>query len=104
MFVRVNAPHLLQIGMLTRAGTIHLTQSLATGPCLQIVGVDCATDAKRTGLALATVTEGCLTLEAVAVGSPQRDALSMITEWIAATPDIRTLIALDAPLGWPAGR
>lgn len=65
-----------------------------------IVGVDCATQAKRVGLALARrSTSGWRVLEAKVF----RDAVTPaegIAEWIGDSAS--ALIALDAPLGWPA--
>jgi predicted nuclease with RNAse H fold len=65
-----------------------------------MIGVDCATDARRVGLALAAY-EGCrLSGRATALASRERPPAAVLTRWIenAAGP---VLLALDAPLGWP---
>ena len=64
-----------------------------------IIGVDCATKAKRIGLAVATWDGGKPAIEQVIAGSE----CDHIAEWIAeqVTGAERALIALDAPLGWP---
>jgi predicted RNase H-like nuclease len=66
---------------------------------LTIVGIDCATDPSKTGLALA-VAEGdrtaLLDITTAKLSSPS----TIIHQWI--RDSHRVLLALDAPLGWPA--
>jgi len=65
-----------------------------------IVGVDCATQAKRVGLALAQRSaSGCRVVE-VKVCRDATTPAEVIAEWIG--DSARALLALDAPLGWPA--
>ena len=66
-----------------------------------LIGVDCATEAGRTGLALAEFDGKSCRLLDVKVGSKSCDPASQLCEWI--SDDSPTLIALDAPLGWPDG-
>lgn len=65
----------------------------------QIIGVDCATQSGRVGLARGRVVSGGVLLENLAVGT----AVPSIEDWLLSR--IReadaTLLALDAPLGWP---
>ena len=62
-----------------------------------LIGVDCATEPKKTGLARAEFDgENCRLLD-VKMGSS--DVATQLCEWI--SDDSPTLIALDAPLGWP---
>ena len=64
-----------------------------------LIGVDCATEPNKTGLARAEFDgEGCSLLD-VKMGSNRLRPASQICEWI--SDDSPTLIALDAPLGWP---
>lgn len=62
-----------------------------------LVGIDCATDACNVGIALARWNENTIAiLEAKSLGS-----WDAITETVASWCAPGTLIALDAPLGWP---
>lgn len=65
-----------------------------------IIGVDCATKARKTGLARAHDDGGRLFVEQVDVCSPQRRPVDLIAEWLRDAKS--ALLALDAPLGWPA--
>ncbi|BCT91140.1 hypothetical protein LYSHEL_01640 [Lysobacter helvus] len=64
-----------------------------------IIGIDCATEDSKVGLALAVVSEdGCQLVQASACPSEQKVA-ELVSTWIREAD--RVLIALDAPLGWP---
>jgi len=66
-----------------------------------IVGIDCATEEARTGLAHGVVDDGGrLTVERVTLGTAGESAAGTVSAWIAGSE--RFVIALDAPLGWPA--
>ena len=68
-----------------------------------LIGVDCATQANKTGLARAEFDgENCRLLD-VKMGSKCLDPASKLCEWVKLSKDSPTLIALDAPLGWPQG-
>jgi predicted RNase H-like nuclease len=65
-----------------------------------IVGVDCATQEERMGLARAVLqADGALRLERVTLGTAGESAAASVSQWIAGQP--RFVIALSAPLGWP---
>ncbi len=64
-----------------------------------IIGIDCATDAKNTGLARASFHGDNLAVLEAECGETQSDLLKLLTRWVE-TED-RVLLALDAPLGWP---
>lgn len=66
-----------------------------------IVGIDCATQAKRVGLALGHDDGQTASITQVLVGSMIDSIVDTIAAWT--TPNQPTLLALDAPLGWPAG-
>ena len=66
---------------------------------MPIVGVDCSTDAKKTGVALAEVRGPQLVIRTALCASRQSSAAAIAAEWIGSAP--RALLALDAPLGWP---
>lgn len=64
-----------------------------------LIGVDCATEPKKTGLARAEFDgKNCRLLD-VNLGSS--DVADQLCKWI--SEEYPTLIALDAPLGWPQG-
>lgn len=65
---------------------------------LTIIGIDCATEPKKTGMALGRVKANTLVLSEVTTGA-RDDPASIVYEWI--RPGGQVLIALDAPLGWP---
>ncbi|ANG62588.1 hypothetical protein A8C75_08895 [Marinobacterium aestuarii] len=58
-----------------------------------IVGIDCATAAKKVGLAKSVLVDGQLRLEAVEQDHTGMDIAARITQWISATGP--TLIAMD---------
>jgi predicted nuclease with RNAse H fold len=66
-----------------------------------VIGVDCATQEARTGLAHGTLhDDGALELRRVTLGTAGESAAATIAGWIAGQE--RFVIAFDAPLGWPA--
>ena len=64
-----------------------------------IIGVDCATDDARVGVALAHVRAGRCEVEHAGVCSSEREVANEGAAWLAGAD--RALLALDAPLGWP---
>ena len=70
------------------------------GAAWTIVGVDCATQEERMGLARALLPEdGGLRLERVTLGTAGESAAASVSQWIEGKE--RYVIALSAPLGWP---
>jgi len=65
-----------------------------------IIGVDCATKDNRVGLAWGRVEGGEAWIEEVTLGSRMVPVAETIAGW--ARRSRCTLLALDAPLGWPA--
>lgn len=65
---------------------------------MKIIGIDCATQPNKTGLALGEWDgESCTVLE-VQKGSQTHLPVDVVRGWL---DDQQTLLALDAPLGWP---
>lgn len=64
-----------------------------------IVGIDCATQNKKVGLAQGKWDGTAVSLEAITVGQTGQSIAHRVNEWLPA--DNQTLLALDAPLGWP---
>lgn len=70
---------------------------------VRIIGVDCATDAKRIGLALGEWSGNRLRISDVAIGGERSaDPVTRVRAWMSGYVG-RVLIAIDAPLGWPEG-
>lgn len=65
-----------------------------------VIGVDCATDARRVGLARAELSRGRARLTDACLGARDAAPAEVVAGWLG---DARSaLLALDAPLGWPA--
>ena len=65
-----------------------------------VVGVDCATQEERTGLAYGELdARGELELKRVTLGTAGESAAATVAGWIDGAQ--RYVVALDAPLGWP---
>ncbi|MFO7904511.1 MAG: DUF429 domain-containing protein [Pirellulaceae bacterium] len=64
---------------------------------LTVIGIDCATQPNKVGLALGTFVEGNIEVRDVRRGGA--DMVDAIAGWTDSRP---ALLALDAPLGWPA--
>ncbi len=69
-------------------------------PYESVIGIDCATVAERIGLARARRGADGWVVDDVALGSSARPPAATLAAWLRDEP--RALIALDAPLGWPA--
>ncbi|MFC3282326.1 DUF429 domain-containing protein [Litchfieldella rifensis] len=69
---------------------------------VNLIGVDCATAPNNVGLALGSYSDGRTVVEAACLGTPTALPEDIVTEWVRRDQDNPTLIALDAPLGWPA--
>lgn len=70
---------------------------------ITIVGIDCATKAKKMGLALASFSRGRTAVIAPPeLGSNDPSSADVVAGWIREHAGRPTLLALDAPLGWPA--
>ena len=67
---------------------------------LQILGIDAAVDPRNTGLAMAGLAADGWTLHAVTTGSRDRDMAEQTISLL--NPACPVLVAIDAPLGWPA--
>jgi predicted RNase H-like nuclease len=66
---------------------------------ITIIGIDCATKPKRVGLACGYYEDQQAMVVEVKVGLSEEANLDSIRSWL--EPTTPTLIALDAPLGWP---
>ena len=66
-----------------------------------LIGIDCATDEERMGLARGRLEpDGSLTVERVTLGTAGESAAASVSQWIAGSEHF--VVAFDAPLGWPA--
>ena len=64
-----------------------------------ILGIDCATQPNKTGLALGEVLDGVFRVSRCCVGSKARPSATIAVEWLSGCSDV--LLSLDSPLGWP---
>jgi predicted RNase H-like nuclease len=64
-----------------------------------IIGVDCATQPTRTGLARAVRALDRYTVVELMVCDGARDPVEVVADWL--EPEGTALLAMDAPLGWP---
>lgn len=62
-----------------------------------IIGIDAATQTKRLGLARGILVDGNVAVDAALLGAEVDDVIETLAGWI----DGPTLLAVDAPLGWP---
>jgi predicted RNase H-like nuclease len=70
-------------------------------PGVRIIGVDCATEPKVTGIALGQLDNDHLTLADARLGGSRDRLRQTLTGWLSTSGPV--LLCLDAPLGWPAG-
>jgi hypothetical protein len=68
-------------------------------PPTTIIGIDCATQPEKTGLALALWDGGPVVLRETACASRSDLPAAIVTRWLQGAE--RAVLALDAPLGWP---
>ena len=66
---------------------------------INIIGIDCATEPKKVGLTLGVYQDGGVVIREVMIGSIYASVIRTIESWISTDPP--SLIAIDAPLGWP---
>jgi len=70
---------------------------------MYLVGVDCATEPKKTGIALAELGDGDMVRVCEVYTGINLDPWSKVADWLSTHKRETILIALDAPLGWPMG-
>jgi predicted RNase H-like nuclease len=66
-----------------------------------LIGIDCATQDSKVGLALAAYKDGSVVLERATLCSRKQSAAGLLAGW-AENVTLPVLFAVDAPLGWPA--
>lgn len=66
---------------------------------VKVIGMDCATDAKKVGLAMGTYNDQSIALLETKLGSDGNSIAETIKSWI--HEDENVVFAIDAPLGWP---
>lgn len=64
-----------------------------------IIGIDCATDPKKRGVAKAFLNNDAWQVTETTIGLTDHEIADFVIE--AKNPDRAVLLALDAPLGWP---
>ncbi len=66
---------------------------------IKVIGMDCATDAKKVGLAMGVYHNRSISLFETKFGSDGNSIAEIIADWI--QTDDKVVFAIDAPLGWP---
>jgi hypothetical protein len=69
---------------------------------INIIGIDCATNPTDVGIAFGRFSNGHTVVERVEQGSRREEPADIVAAWLRVQDD-STLLALDAPLGWPKG-
>jgi len=67
----------------------------------ELIGIDCACDPRSVGLARGYIQGHALVVGQVIVGSKSEDISAVVAQWMLESSG-PVLLALDAPLGWPA--
>ena len=69
---------------------------------VRVIGIDCATIPQRTGISLGFFSNGDIAVQEAFRCSDSTKPEEKVVEWItSSTEHQKTLIAIDAPLGWP---
>lgn len=66
---------------------------------LSIIGIDCATQANKVGLAHGYLSDGKLIVDKLVKPAKNQSVAEIVSSWI--VPGSTQLLAIDAPLGWP---
>lgn len=66
---------------------------------IEVIGIDCSTEPRKTGIALGIVHGGQVEIIEAEVGGDNIPIAETLFKWI--NRDDKVLIAIDAPLGWP---
>ena len=66
---------------------------------IALLGIDCATNPKKTGLALGEMQGDVVYIRRRTTGSRKNNPVDIAVSWLSEYDE--ALIALDAPLGWP---
>ena len=79
---------------------IRYREAAVKSRSMGLIGIDCATDPVRVGLAYGEHAEGKTCVRVAEFGTRSRSIASQVSRWTERWD--QTLIAIDAPLGWPA--
>ncbi len=80
---------------------VHPRETSSVTQVNTVIGVDCATQEKRVGLAWAERLGGGWVLRDATLASSARPVAHIVSGWLAERSG-KALLALDAPLGWPS--
>ena len=65
-----------------------------------IIGIDCAVDERKVGVAIGSCIDGGCNLISIPLRVKTESVAQLVCNWIGRSA--KTLLAMDAPLGWPA--
>lgn len=66
---------------------------------VKVIGMDCATEPKKVGLAMGIYNDRDIALLETKYGTEGKSIAEIIASWI--REDDKVILAIDAPLGWP---
>jgi predicted RNase H-like nuclease len=69
---------------------------------VQVVGIDCATVNEKVGLARGFFDEQRVRVQEATLCTRELSAAKRVADWVRSSAEVPVLIAIDAPLGWPA--
>jgi len=67
---------------------------------ITVIGIDCAVDERKVGLAIGSYTDGICRLVSLPSSVKMVSVMELVCGWI--NRSTRVLLAMDAPLGWPS--
>ncbi len=68
---------------------------------IRVIGLDCATVDNRIGVALGEVVDDAVRVSEARCCRAGETAVAVVTRWLKLGGATQTLLAIDAPLGWP---
>jgi predicted RNase H-like nuclease len=67
----------------------------------RLIGIDCATVDMKIGIARGELDGTDVIVNEVCLCTKKEKAADVVIRWLQQEPQLRTLLAIDAPLGWP---
>jgi len=68
---------------------------------IAIIGIDCETQPDKVGLARGSIANGLLSIDSARKVAKNESVANLVSSWIKEKNHVKTLIAVDSPLGWP---
>lgn len=68
---------------------------------IAIIGIDCATQPDKVGLARGSIANGLLSIDSARKVAKNESVANLVSSWIKEKNHVKILITIDSPLGWP---